>query len=126
MLVIRAEQFRMLSEAVTNRFRGSVETHLLKCWPHRLGGEDSRELRETVERLIARAQSYGIDGERNIVRFIDAQVLLGEGFELQPSGDWALGILQSGDLTAAAKALQIWEGAKRRRQTAASAADGKI
>lgn len=119
MLVIRREQMLVLSNSAISTFHKRLEGHIRTCWPHRFQGRDCSDVRGWIERCVARAGSYDIKAERDIVRYLDSQALMGEGFEDSTEESWAQDILSSAKLSPQSKAFAIWEGAKQQYRRSA-------
>lgn len=113
MLVIRKEQVVALSEAAYESFCRRLYEHIKKCWPREFEEKTPAGVRQSIEQGIARAEEYGIQAERDVVRYLDTMYLVGEDFDVNPKTGWARVILEAKTLAPTVKAIRLWERAKR-------------
>ncbi len=113
MLVIRKEQVAALSETAYESFCQRLYEHIKKCWPREFEEKTRAGVRQSLEQGIARAAEYGIQAERDVVRYLDTMYLVGEDFDVNPKTAWARVILEAKTLAPTVKAVRIWERAKK-------------
>lgn len=112
-LVIREEQIAVLSEAAYESFCKRLYEHIKKCWPREFERKGATGVQQSIEKGIARAAKYGIQAERDVVRYIDTMHLVGEDFDVDPKKGWVHVILEAKTLAPTIKAIRIWEQAKK-------------
>jgi hypothetical protein len=94
MLVIRRAQLEQIGRAMRAPFVELLAAHLQEYFPDRcarLG--PAAALRDWIEDGIARAGGYGIDVERDVCRFLDMRMELGDDFDRDPALPWAHKVL---------------------------------
>jgi hypothetical protein len=97
-LNIRNEQATAFqANAYTGFLRRAVQ-HLRKELPHRVVDRSDPELADWARDATRRAETYGLRTERQIMFFLDAEVLLGANFYADPRHAWAATVLQSNKL----------------------------
>jgi hypothetical protein len=92
-MIIRAEQFAALSDAVAKRFEDRVVVHLQKCFPKECGLWGEPAVRDLIQFGIGRASAYKITTERDICKYIDVMVVFGRDFDRDPRFPWVPVIL---------------------------------
>jgi hypothetical protein len=83
MLKIRAEQNSEFADQARQSFVERALRHAREELPGPVSCLSDDELRQSVRRATGRAGVYGLTTERQIICFLDASLLLGEGFEEQ-------------------------------------------
>ena len=106
MLVIRNAQLKAYRDSLLL----NVEAQALAEWP-----EVGRPAAEAVRQAIARALTYGLASEQQLLRFLTVGRKLGVDFDLDPSHKWAQEILNDAELAAALK-IGIVEDLARQRE----------
>lgn len=71
--------------------------HLRRVLPTETSACSDDALRDRVRLDAARSRVYGLTWERSIVPFVEASLLLGPAFDLDPRFDWAPMILRNQD-----------------------------
>jgi hypothetical protein len=92
MLVIREDQ---LAAFEADDFKHWMEQHLRTCFPRVCGDAPAFELHAFTAEITRSAQAYGFRQQSEIARFADLAVVLGFGFDQDPSMPWARQILTS-------------------------------
>ncbi len=113
MLVIRKEQVAALSEVAYGSFCRRLYDHIKKCWPREFKERTPAGVRQSIEQGIARAAVYGIQAERDVLRYLDTMYLVGDDFDVNRKTGWARVILEAETLAPTVKAIRIWERAKK-------------
>jgi hypothetical protein len=75
-LVIRKQQFAAIAAAKVAEFRRRVAHHVALCWPDEFGRRGVDGTAALVDEAIARGRELGFSGQRDIVRYVDALLLL--------------------------------------------------
>lgn len=107
MLTIRKEQMTLFSELFQSRYEKEVIGDLRKRFPEKTKPLSDGELTEYFRKQLHKARSYGVKTKRDIKRFVDASLTLGEDFDTHPKTKWAQAILNSSKLTGEEKMLRI-------------------
>src|SRR6266496_3778491 len=89
MLAIRAQQLEDLEASDRTRFVEKAVDHLRETFPENLRGYAAPILQSMIRDSIARAEQIGFHTRRQIICFVDAEVLAGLGFHELPENDWA-------------------------------------
>lgn len=106
MLLIRAEQMKVFSKALTERFEMRVASHLRAAFPETCAGLDEANLLAIVRQGIKRATSYQINTELDVWKFIDLMFFYGRDFDsAQPA---AAAILQDADADGTQKVNRLY------------------
>jgi hypothetical protein len=84
MLIIRAEQLAVFSEAEVRKFEDWVLAHLKRFFPQQCAAESEKRLRRKIQEGATRAATYGITAKRDVCKFIDVMMVLGPDFEADP------------------------------------------
>jgi len=93
MLTIRQSQIEIFSAVEVRRFEDWMVSHLRRFFPLQCAALAEAELRESIQRGIVRAARYGIRTKRDVCKFIDVMIVLGEDFDSAEAPDWARKIL---------------------------------
>jgi hypothetical protein len=80
-----AEQLRSFEERAVR--------HARRTLPNDTEGSSDEQLKSRFRREMPKAQSYGLESERQILCFFDAGLMLGEGFDREPRLPWVQEIL---------------------------------
>jgi len=115
MLTIRNAQLSLLSDARIDDFVDRMVRSLIAEHPQRFGGDNEREARSLVERVIAWGGTSHVNTEAGIAVLLQLVVAFGEDFELSPDRAWALDMLAHPTLPPALKT-----GRMRQRMMATS------
>lgn len=103
MLTIRKEQMDVLSNYMRSRFEQRMVEHLREKFPDRTSDLADEKIRVVVQNSIKKAESYGIEYEDDIRRFIEYLVIYGTQLDVREQTRWIGDILRRNDLDGAAK-----------------------
>lgn len=92
-LAIRREQMAIFSHAEVEKFVDWMLVHLRRFFPRQTTLQDELQLRRTVESGIQRASAYGLTAKRDVCKYIDLMLVLGENFDTDKQLPWAAQIL---------------------------------
>ena len=92
-LQIRDEQNAALLEASRKSFEVRTQAYLRANWSRQTKDVPDDTLREFIRNCRSRAESYNIEREVDVVRYIEVCVTLGEDFDKSPDFPWARRIL---------------------------------
>jgi|SRR5579883_168031 len=102
MLTVRAEQFRALGDGRGAAFERLLVEHVRQRFP-----ELEPEADTWVPVVLRRANSYGLTGKRDLLRFLDLCAVYGVDFAAQPSHRWMHAVLTDYGITDASERLRI-------------------
>ncbi len=108
MLTIRPDQMKVFAQYTTTDFEHRAMDHLRRCFPERTKALDEQRLLKPVRAGIIRAKPYGIETEREVVKYIDLMVIFGREFDTDPKYPEARRILMRKDLTARSKIEKLY------------------
>lgn len=103
MLVIRQEQMNVLSAYMRDRFEQRMVDYLRAKFPDRTQDLPDERIRVVVQNSTKKAESYGIEYEDDIQRFIEYLVIYGTRLDTREETQWIGDILRRDDLTGTAK-----------------------
>jgi hypothetical protein len=103
MLVIRQEQMEVLSAYTRDQFERRMVDHLRTKFPDRTRDLPDERIRLVVQNSTKKAESYGIEYEDDIRRFIEYLVIYGTRLDTREETRWIGEILRRDDLTGTAK-----------------------
>lgn len=103
MLVVRADQMRILGDAQIRYFEQKMAAHVRSRFPDVAGPGEQHSL-DFVLRSIRIARTFGIEHEYDLRRFIEFSAEYGEDFH---NLDWAASILNDPKLSACGKMERI-------------------
>ncbi|MBM4330024.1 MAG: hypothetical protein FJ117_02170 [Deltaproteobacteria bacterium] len=98
MLIIRREQWDVLSRYMVHQFEDDVVKHLQRKFPQKTEGMPDGELRLLIQAGTENAQRYGITIEADVVRYLECMMTYGVEFDTDPSASWAGEILNDPEL----------------------------
>lgn len=81
MLIIRKEQWDVLSNSMLRSFEDETLKHVRKFFPQICQHHDDMTLRRRIRKHTKHAASYGIDGQSDICKFIDVIFALDPDFD---------------------------------------------
>ena len=93
MLVIRAEQLRVLGELVRSQFVARLAVYVRQQRPDACARLSDGDLEALVTQGVERAASYGFTAESDASRFVLTLFILGMDFQSDPRHAWARSIL---------------------------------
>lgn len=91
--MLRREHVTALDRYMAESFEARAIAHLRRCFPEVVGEASDEQMRELVAFGIERARSYGIDIERDVLRYIDLMCMFGVDFDRDPAHPWAARVL---------------------------------
>lgn len=115
-VIIRKKQMESFSDPVAYDLECRIYTHLTRAFPVRCDALGEKEVRRWVRSGMARVGRYRIEGDYDIMRFVDLMFLLGPDFETNPLLGWAKEILDGpADCSGAERLDRLYEELKQRR-----------
>lgn len=93
MFQLRDEHLQAFGQVAAKTFEDRAVAHTRKQFPKQTSALTDDELRERIRRDIASANQAGFTSERQIMKFVDSSLLLGEDFPQDPANEWARRIL---------------------------------
>ena len=103
MLIIRNEQMRVLSAWMQQEFERRAVLYLRTKYPKKMQDKHDDYLHDIVREGIAKAGQYGIDGEDDVLRYLDYMIDLGTDFDIDTRYPWAQSILNDSRYPATSK-----------------------
>jgi hypothetical protein len=97
MFELRDSHMSAFERTAEGNFVERTCTHVRKTLPNQTAEFSGDALRTRVETGSERAKAYGLTWERSMVRFVETEILLGEGFDHDPRYDWSVMILRNRD-----------------------------
>ena len=122
MLTIRSEQMLVFSDAARTSFLDRTAAHLMRALPEACAELGIAAVRQSVADGLAKARSYGIETEYDVVRFIDFMYVM--GFEFDAQDGWAREILANRRIPAQVRLDMIDERLDEPEPEAGEAAGG--
>ena len=101
---IRNEQKDAFAESAQRQFERTAVEHLRKEMTEQVKKFSDEQLRVWVREAIVRAQRFGLVTQRQIMCFLDSEVLLGKRFYESAQDAWADKVLRSDQLVGNDKA----------------------
>ncbi len=96
-MLIRREQFAEFARISREDYVQRMICHLRERYPEYFYARTTTGCRAFIEESIRKAQSYGLQEEYVVTRYLDYRVLLGLEFESAEENAWIVRILRSGD-----------------------------
>jgi hypothetical protein len=106
-IIIRSEQIRDLEKKRLDSFVQSIADDLRRDFPEYAHFTPQKELEIFIRDSISIAETYGLDSEYTIARFIDYRLRLDSDIPTRPEHKWALDILCAQNLSADEKVAAI-------------------
>lgn len=103
MLIIRKEQMEALRTSMSRRFEQRMLEHIKNTFPDRIKQVSDEKIRTVIQDSIKKAESYTIEYEDDIRRFIEYLIIYGTQLDTKPETRWIGEILKRTDLTGTAK-----------------------
>jgi len=107
MMVIRKEQYEVLSQYTLGQFFQAMENYLREAYPEQTAGMSHEQLRELIAEGTERAGHYDITDENDVKRFLEYLVLYGRDFGKSAATSWAEQFLTDTNLPATARMNEI-------------------
>jgi len=95
MMTVRNAQMKVLAVAARQVFERRASDHLASFFPDLPECADRRQLLARVRRGVEEARLYGIESERDLLRWLNVAAALGEDFAENPRYPWAARVLSS-------------------------------
>jgi hypothetical protein len=112
MLLIRDEQLSALLGVRQKEYERRLAAHLRKYFSETCAELGEGGLRDAVRYGIQRAKSYGIDAERDVVKYLNLMFVFGRDFDTDPRFPWAASMLHSTDYGPTLRINQVYSDAK--------------
>lgn len=100
MLKIRREQMDLFDEQAELQFEKRALRFVQEYWPETFTDMGEEMVADSIRQGLAKARSYGIDQEYDILRFINHMYALGFDFDEDPRFPWAAEILENTEIEA--------------------------
>src|SRR5438045_8647207 len=112
MVTIRAAQMSIFSQLEVQKFEEWLLLHLKKFFPRQYKASSERQLRQTIQYGIKRAEAYDVKTRRDVCKYIDLMIVFGRDFDIDDRYPWAREILgrrrnSSAKMRAVLEAAQI-------------------
>ena len=101
MLTIRAEQMKVLGEAIQRRFETRMAAYLRRAYADHVAQFSDERLFDLIRQGIRDSAQYGVVTERDVARYIGYTVTYGPEFHC--AAPWAAEILQTPKLNGTQK-----------------------
>jgi hypothetical protein len=112
MFQLRTEHEDAFQAVAEDNFLERAAAHLRENFPDQTAALSQSEIRTRVRDGRTRARGYGFETERDVIRFIDAQFLLGDEFDRNPRHQWAKEYLDVDGAAPEDRALALIEKAE--------------
>lgn len=103
MLRIRKEQMDVFRAYMRGQFEQRLVKHLREKFPDRTKDFPDESLRVVVQNSVKKAESYGIEYENDLRRFIEYWMIYGNQMDIQEETRWIGDTLRRHDLDGTAK-----------------------
>jgi hypothetical protein len=107
MLEIRQEQYEALNENAREQFFRRVIQYLRTEWKSQCEDMDQSQLETMVREQTETAESYGIEIEADVVKYLEIALQLGEDFDTSEQFPWAQKILTNQETDGTIKIQQL-------------------
>jgi hypothetical protein len=95
MLTIRREQIRALAEPGVEDFLRRAAAHLREYFGADCTALGEVALRDAIRHGYQRASGYGLETERDLLRYLTLMFVFGRDFDVDPAFPWAREVLGS-------------------------------
>lgn len=89
MLIIRKEQWDLLSQAELDKFESWVADHVREFFPRQFRSTGEAGIRQLIQLGRKRAAGYGISSRSDVCKYIDFMLVLGRDFDRDSRLSWA-------------------------------------
>jgi hypothetical protein len=113
-LMIRHEQLVALRGVRQKEYERRLAAHLRKHFAETCAALGDQGLGDAVRYGIQRARSYGIQAERDVVKYLNLMFVFGRDFDTDPRFPWAASMLRSTDYGPTLRINQVYSDAKAR------------
>jgi hypothetical protein len=110
---IREAQMDALTRHANDNFARRMQEHILKYFPQQAGALGAEGMDRVVRLGVQRAKDRGITAERDVSRYIDIMVVLGENYDQEL---WAKEILD-GPLGGSTRMNMVFAEARKKAGT---------
>lgn len=117
MLTIRKEQIAVWQSAISEDFIDRACGYFRRRWTGKCSEMSDRQLDAMIRAARDRAESYGIEVQRDVVRFMEVWLFLGADFDRSPDHPWAARILEDEERQGTVKIEQLVRATERRLDT---------
>jgi len=107
MLQIRPEQYEVLNKYARENFVKRVYQYFLDDWKKECRDMNQGELKAMIRKGMEAAESYGIEIEADVVKYLEICLQLGEEFSTSPDFPWAQNILLNQETDGTIKIEQL-------------------
>jgi hypothetical protein len=107
MLIVRAEQLRVLREAREAAFFRDLEAHVRRHFPAVAESQSEESLRRSIRAAAARAASFGLEKPADLCRYVNIAAVLGWGFHAAPEHAWIVALLGDASIPSASHRLRL-------------------
>jgi hypothetical protein len=115
MFEMRPEHVSAFEAAQLQGFEDRATAHARRTLPNETAELSDDQLRTRFRSEMPKSQSYGLGSERQILCFLDAGLMLGEGFDRDPRLPWAHELLMDTKRHAEDRARTLVRGAAKAR-----------
>jgi len=88
---------------MSGRFEQRMLEHIKNTFPERIKQVSDEKIRTVIQDSIKKSESYAIEYEDDIRRFIEYLIIYGTQLDSKPETRWIAAVLQRTDLTGTAK-----------------------
>ena len=103
MLILRKEQMNVLRAYMSEQFEQRMTNHIRETFPDRIKDIPDERIRVVVQNSMKKAESFGIEYEDDIRRFIEFLIIYGIQLDVRQETQWIGDILRRNDLDGTAK-----------------------
>lgn len=125
MLTIREAQFQVFRQAAARALAQRIAECLAPHWPEEYGELGPDGVRELIENGIEKARKYGITQDRDLGRYVNLMLFLGEEFDSDPELPWAAETLCDPGLQPQSKLDRLLEHSLRWAEGSGEPENGK-
>ena len=113
-MLIRDDQLSALRGVRQKEYERRLGAHLRKYFSETCAELGEEGLRDAVRHGIQRAKFYGIQAERDAVKYLNLMFVFGRDFDTDPRFPWAASMLRSTDYGPTLRINQVYSDAKAR------------
>jgi hypothetical protein len=113
-LLIRDDQLSSLRRVRQKEYERRLAAHLKKYFPDTCAKLGDKGLLDALRHGVQRAKTYGIQAERDVVKFLNLMFVFGRDFDTDPRFPWAASMLHSADYGPTLRINQVYSDAKTR------------
>jgi len=113
-LLIRDDQLSALRGVRQKEYEKRLAAHLKRYFPDTCAELGEKGLIDALRHGVERAKSYGIQAERDVVKYLNLTFVFGRDFDIDPRFPWAASMLRSTDYGPTLRINQVYSDAKAR------------